>query len=121
MKKIFLVLTMLFTIVSYGYSAELFTIRTADDWNKFRTAVENAKGKYDVDAILDADITVNTYVGGGTAAPYRGTFNGNCHTLNVNISRSDGASCAPFSYVGDVTIKDLHVTPRHRFLRPREP
>lgn len=110
MKKIFLVLTMLFTIVSYGYSAELFTIRTADDWNKFRTAVENAKGKYDVDAILDADITVNTYVGGGTAAPYRGTFNGNCHTLNVNISRSDGASCAPFSYVGDVTIKDLHVT-----------
>ena len=116
MKKIFIALVMLLSLGSTLWiekaSAKTvtFTIRNTDDWAKFRTEVDNAKGKYDVDAILDADITVNTYVGGGTAAPYRGTFNGNCHTLNVNISRSDGASCAPFSYVGDVTIKDLHVT-----------
>ena len=85
-------------------------IRNANDWNTFRSMVETAKNGYWVDARLDADITVNTYVGGGYAAVYRGTFDGNGHTLNVDISRNDGGYAAPFAYVGDVTIKNLHVT-----------
>ena len=90
------------------YSA-FIAIRNVNDWNTFRDMVEAAKGNYWVDARLETDITVNNYVGGGNAAPYRGTFDGNGHTLNVNINNN--VSCrAPFSYVGDVTIKNLHVT-----------
>ena len=91
------------------YSA-FIVIRNANDWNTFRNMVEVSKNGYWVDASLDADITVSNYVGGGDAAVFRGTFDGNGHTLNVNISRSDGAAAAPFAYVGDATIKNLHVT-----------
>jgi hypothetical protein len=88
----------------------IFPITSADDWDTFVTMVENAKNEYWVDAILMNDITVNSYAGRGDAARYRGTFDGNGHTLNVNITRTDGAAAAPFAYVGSVTIKNLHVT-----------
>ena len=93
-----------------GTAANPYRIHSASDWNTFVNAVEDAKNSKWVDAILMNDITVNTYAGRGTAAVYRGTFDGNGHTLNVNISRSDNASAAPFSYVGDCTIKNLRVT-----------
>lgn len=41
------------------YSAYI-VIRNADDWKKFRTMVEDAKNQYWVDAVLDADISVNS-------------------------------------------------------------
>ena len=82
-------------------------IRNAADWLTFVNMVEDAKGQYDVDAVLAADITVNNYVGGGLAAVYRGTFDGNGHTLNVAINRTDGAAVGPFAYVGAATIKNL--------------
>lgn len=117
MKKIFLALTMLLglgsTVLVEKATADdvvFVPIFNNDDWDNFCNEVEKAKGKYWVDARLEADLTVSSYAGRGTAAPYRGTFDGNGHTLNVNISRSDNASCALFSYVGSVTIKDLHLT-----------
>ena len=93
-----------------GTAENPYRIHSASDWNTFVNAVEDAKNSKWVDAILMEDITVDTYAGRGTAAVYRGTFDGNGHTLNVNISRSDNASAAPFSYVGDCTIKNLRVT-----------
>ena len=117
MKKIFLALTMLLglgsTVLVEKATADdvvFVPIFNNDDWDNFCNEVEKAKGKYWVDARLEADLTVSSYAGRGTAAPYRGTFDGNGHTLNVNISRSDNACCALFSYVGSVTIKDLHLT-----------
>lgn len=116
MKKILFALTLLLSLGSTLWIGQAtaktvdITIRNNNDWNRFRDEVEKAKGDYWVDATLEADLTVDNYVGGGTAAPYRGTFRGNGHTLNVNLSRSDDAACALFSYVGSVTIFDLHVT-----------
>ncbi len=85
------------------------TIRSASDWNKFRAMVEEAKNGYDVDAVLDANITTSDYVGGGEGAYYRGTFDGNGHTLTFNKSGWTENNIAPFRYVGGTTtIRNLH-------------
>ncbi|GEM_PF-489148 len=93
------------------YSAYI-VIRNADDWKKFRTMVEDAKNQYWVDAVLDADISVNSksdIIGYSGNYAYRGTFNGNGHTINVNIS-DDASNTALFSHVADATFKNLHLT-----------
>ena len=117
MKKIFLALVMLLSLGSTLWiekaSAKTvtFTIRNTNDWNKFCDEVGKAKGQYWVDASLEADINVDRTAGWTEEAHYRGTFNGNGHTLNVNITGAGhNVSCiAPFRYVGDVTFRDLHV------------
>ena len=112
MKKIFLALTMLLTIVSYGYSAEVFSIRSADDWRKFVSMVEDAKNAYDVNAVLETDISLNSAkdIAGYTGNyPYRGIFDGNGHTLNLNIS-DNANNTGLFSHVANATFKNLRLT-----------
>lgn len=116
MKKIFLALVMLLSLGSTLWiekaSAKTvsFTIRNASDWESFRDEVQKAKGQYWIDARLEADITVTQAVGMDEDAPYRGTFDGNGHTLNVVIDGGNNTAIAPFCRAGDTTIKDLHVT-----------
>lgn len=90
-------------------TAVSFTIRNNSDWDAFREEVKKAKGQYWVDATLEADISTVYGIGLTSDAPYRGTFNGNGHTLNVDIKYGDNP-CALFCNVGDVTIRDLHLT-----------
>ena len=85
-----------------------FVIRSAADWSAFMTAVENAKNKKDINAVLYNDITVSDYVGGGEAAYYRGTFEGNGYTITFNKSGWTEKMIAPFRYVGQATFKNLH-------------
>ena len=88
----------------------LFIIRNAADWTTFMNMVEDAKGQYDVDAVLAADITTSNYVGGGVAAYYRGTFDGNGHTLTFNKEWTvNERFIAPFRHVNNATIRNLHV------------
>ena len=86
-----------------------FSIRSNNDWNRFRDAVQRSRGQYWVDASLEADITTDGGIGIYEDTPYRGTFNGNGHTVTVDIRRGDGRPCALFCYAGDCTIRDLHV------------
>ena len=116
MKKIFLALVMLLSLGSTLWIEKVsadpvvfFSIRTEDDWKKFRDEVQKAQGRYWVDARLEADITTGYGIGLNADTPYRGTFDGNGHTLTVDINRDDGKSCALFCYAGSVTIRDLHV------------
>ena len=90
--------------------SEFISIRSTEDWNKFRDMVEAAKGQYFVDARLEADISVTQAIGFGDGYPFRGTFEGNGHTLNVNINGGNNRAIAPFCYVSNATIMDLHVT-----------
>ncbi|MBR0036612.1 MAG: hypothetical protein IJP70_03105 [Bacteroidales bacterium] len=86
-----------------------FPIRTAADWNTFRQKVINAKGQYDVSARLYADITVNQTCGDSNS-PFRGRFDGNGHTLNLNIDNVTVEYQAPFRYAKDYTIENLRTT-----------
>ena len=84
-----------------------YVLSSSDDWNKFRQLVKESEGNSEVNAIMDADFTVTTYVG-LTAWPYKGTFNGNGHTLTVNYNNTSYYT-APFPAVKDATFKNLRV------------
>ncbi len=85
-----------------------YVIRTSEDWDKFRQLVINAKGNSDVNAIMDGDINTQNSCGDANF-PYRGTFNGNGHTLNVAITGT-GYYEGPFKQVKNANFKNLHVT-----------
>lgn len=86
-----------------------FPIRSEADWNTFCQKVQAARGQYDVNARLYADISINKSCG-DTNYPFRGNFDGNGHTLNVAINNQAISYEAPFRYAKDYTIKDLTVT-----------
>ena len=81
-------------------------ITSADDWNELSTNL----GAYNGGSFkLTADISVTTMVGTDWQ-PFSGTFDGQGHTLTVNIE-SDNYHTAPFRLVnGGSTIKNLIVT-----------
>ena len=92
-------------------------ISSAADWATFVNMVKEAQGKYGINAWLMADISITTPVG-ESAAPYRGVFDGNGHTLTVNINKNE-QYVAPFRFVGNATIRNLHtagsVTTNNKF------
>ena len=65
-----------------------------------------------------ADITVEEtidgvptkMVGKGENVNFRGNFDGGGHTLTINyVDNHDESACAPFRYIRNATIKNLHV------------
>ena len=91
-------------------TSSFFPIRTSADWTAFRDRVKTANGKYDVNARLYADVNAGSVmVGSETENYYRGTFDGNGHTLTFNINTSNEYA-APFRYVGNATFRNLHTT-----------
>jgi hypothetical protein len=93
-----------------GMGSKFITIRNADDWKTFHDMTEVNAGKYWVDASLEADITTGLGIGLSEDTYWRGTFEGNGHTLNVDIGPSGGKARAVFCYVWHANIRDLHVT-----------
>ena len=87
---------------------EYYILRNNNDWEKFREQVQDAKGAKEVNAIMVADFTVTKSVGYDVNAKFTGTFDGNGHTLNVNLSDNDYS--APFRFAQNFTIRNLHVT-----------
>ena len=84
-------------------------ISSTADWNTFCQKVKNAQGNSNVNAVLVADITISQPVGENNSSPFRGVFDGNGHTLNVNL-QGGGYYLAPFMHAKNFTIKNLHVT-----------
>ena len=87
-----------------------FPIRNANDWKTFLNKVKAAEGKYDVNARLYADISIENSAGLYESYPYRGTFDGNGHTLNVNISGGNLNNLGIFRFVDNATFRNLHTT-----------
>ena len=87
------------------------TIRSDADWDTFIQKVKEAEGKYDVNAYLMTDISldINKRVG-ASDAPYRGTFEGNGHTIALNMISGVGQSATLFFYVGSSTFRNLNLT-----------
>ena len=113
MKKIFFAFTLLLLSstlwVEKASADKTFYIYSNEDWIKFRDEVDNAKSNYKVNARLEADITVKEVIGWNYH--YNGTFNGNGHTLNLDITDAPiENNVAAFRWVDNVTIHDLHVT-----------
>lgn len=95
------------TVVCQTTAKEVFDVASVSDWNKLATAV--SEGQTRINARLTANVSdVKTPIG-SEATPYRGTFDGQRFTLNVNLSASKD-ELAPFSRTDGANIKNLTVT-----------
>ena len=93
-----------------GTADNPYTISTQDEWDAFCSSVSsgnNYSGKY---VKLTSDISVSTMAGAYQAddncQPFSGTFDGDGHTLTLNVS-NQSRFAAPFKCVSGATIKNL--------------
>ena len=103
-------------IVKWDSPADL-TISTSADWDDFAERVNNGTESFEGKTVrLAKNISVTTMVGTLDANtyedehPFKGTFDGAGHTLNVAIDANSTVCAAPFRAVGDATIRNLVVT-----------
>ena len=92
-------------------SGNTYTIKTADGWDYFCRRMEvdaDMNGFSGKTVMLDDDITVTTMAGSGKY-PFKGTFDGDGHTLTFNYT-ADVPNCAPFCTTNGATIRNLHAT-----------
>ena len=84
-------------------------ISTPEDWTEFAQKVNDGTEDYSGKTVrLDADIEVSDMVG-TESNRFRGTFDGNGHTLTFNKNIAADC-CAPFRYANAAIIRNLHVT-----------
>ena len=84
-------------------------ISSTEDWVDFAALVNQGNESFDGQTVkLMSDVSLSTMVG-LSGHPFRGSFDGQSHTLNVSISNGSGAS-APFASINGATIKGLTVT-----------
>ena len=82
------------------------TIGSDAEWNAFAASVANGMTYEGQVVSLTADISIRTMVGTSDNR-FKGTFDGNGHTLTMNLTAS-GEYCAPFRYVDGATFRNLH-------------
>ncbi len=100
-------ITVNFPVSGAGTEDDPFLISNATEWNGFANGVTNGttySGKF---VKLTADISVTTMAGASDANSFQGTFDGDGHTLTLNMSDFTEQYLAPFRYVGNATIKNL--------------
>ena len=85
-----------------------YTIGNKANWELFCNLVNSGYTFSSETVKMTADISdaVTTMVGSGSNS-FKGTFDGQGHTLNVNVTSE---TPAPFLTVTDCTIKNLHIT-----------
>ena len=98
-----------FAITANATVALILTIDSAAGWGQFCDLLEgNDKGFFSGKTVkLGNDISV-TSMAGSEDHEFTGTFDGNQKTLTFNYTTS-AENAAPFQYVEDATIKNLHV------------
>ena len=86
-----------------------YLISSASDWSTFASIVNNSNPTANAKMTKDIDLGSSQTMIGTATHPYQGKFNGQRHTLTVNLSGTT-AYTAPFSYCGDgATISRLVV------------
>lgn len=96
-----------------GTADDPFQIQNVDDWNTLAANVtggETYSGIYF--KMTDDIIGVTTRTGKNSLNPFSGTFDGQGHTMNLNIYSTTTAdvTSAPFGCISGATIKNLHIT-----------
>ena len=92
-----------------GSEADPYLISSDLEWARFADVVNSGIFYYHERFVkLTNDITVSEMVGANSSHEFRGTFDGDNHTLTVNYDTSEDYT-APFRFYGYSTIKNLHV------------
>ena len=88
-----------------GTAESPYLIQSNDDWTEFCTNFATYRTSV---VKLTTNVTITSPLG-TSAAPFTGTFDGDGHTMNANITDNSG-SAAPFRYINGGTIRNLVVT-----------
>ena len=108
-----------YSLAGEGTAASPYLIGSVADWNKLvvSPSIDGTSGKY---YKMTQDITLaetvssgfrTTMVGTSKDASFKGTFDGDGHTLTVNYTdNSSDHYTAPFRFINGATINNLHVT-----------
>ncbi len=88
---------------------EEIEIGSTDDWNTFVGNVNNGDSYINKHVKLTADIDISTPVGVNDSHPFRGTFDGQGHTITATLTDDGNSGLAPFRCIGGATIKNLTV------------
>lgn len=90
-----------------GTANNPYIIGSTSNWNTFTVMIKDAQGqnKY---YQLGGNIATVTTMAGTSSLPFIGTFDGNGHTITVNINSSESYT-APFHYINGATIKNLTI------------
>ena len=104
------------------YAEKSYELSSADDWNALADYVASGKTCAGLTFKMTANIgtqeePITKTMGcqltnnGNSRKRFAGTFDGDGHTLTVNIvsASTNKNYCAPFAYVSNTTIKNLHV------------
>ncbi|MBR3373856.1 MAG: hypothetical protein IKG75_07635, partial [Bacteroidaceae bacterium] len=93
-----------------GTAENPYLINDANDWNSFTAKVNSGISYSDKVIKLTDNISVTTMAGlfqnEGNYQPFSGTFDGDGHTLTINVSNQSRFT-APFKCVSGATIKNL--------------
>lgn len=85
-------------------------IASVSDWNAFCVAVNKGYSYNGETVTMTADIAVTTKVGTFAGTTFGGTFDGQGHTLTVNLPSINHEGNAPFMYIEGATIQNLVVS-----------
>ena len=92
-------------------SGDTYTIKTAEGWNYFcqRLEVDGDLNGFSGKTVMLGDNIIVATMAGSTDHPFKGTFDGDGHTLTFNYT-ADRSNCAPFRITNGATIRNLHAT-----------
>ena len=92
-------------------SGDTYTIKTAEGWDYFcqRMEVDADLNGFSGKTVMLGDNIIVATMAGSTDHPFKGTFDGDGHTLTFNYT-ADRPNCAPFRITNGATIRNLHAT-----------
>ncbi len=85
------------------------TIGSAAEWDAFAESVNGGKSFAGKTVMLTSDISGVATMAGTAEHPFRGTFEGAGHTMDMGIS-DGGDGAAPFHYISGATIRNVRTT-----------
>lgn len=99
------------TLSGSGTAADPYLIGSDADWETFVSYINDKGGSYrNKNYKLTADIHVTSMAGkNNDDNAFKGIFDGNGHTMTLNLTTDGSSYCAPFRYVGGSTFKRLHI------------
>lgn len=99
------------TLSGSGTAADPYLIGSDADWETFVSYINDKGGQYRYSYYkLTADIHVTSMVGkNNDDNAFKGVFDGNGHTMTLDLTDDGNSYCAPFRYVGKSTFKRLHI------------
>ena len=114
-KSLFLFLLLAFA-TPWAANAQTYTISSADEWNAFCNSVNTGTYYEGRTVQLTNDITISKMAGTKKDVSFKGTFDGQGHTLTLSggdfgtsSSPQSNADCAPFRFVAGATFLNLKV------------